>query len=140
MVTIKSIMTKKVVTLASSAFVVTAAKAMTKNKVSCVIVTERGIPIGMVTERDITRKLVAKGKLASGVRVNTIMTTPLRTIDVDSDFMKASTILKKYKIRRLPVLKAERLVGIVTQTDLLQASIHFIDGIADKISSVVDNI
>jgi len=139
MVYIKDIMSKDVLALPKSISILETAKLMTKRKVSCVVVISKdNIPIGIVTERDITRKLVAKSKIYTKTTLNDLMTKPIKTISDEVDFFKASLIMKKNKIRRLPVVHNKKLIGIITQTDLLYSATKFIKKISKELSETVN--
>ena len=141
MVFIKNIMTKNVLSMKKDDLIVEAAKKMAKRKVSCVVVTnDDKIPIGIITERDITRKLVAKGIPYSNIALDKIMTKPLKTIEDNVDFLYANDIMRKYKIRRLPVVHNRKLIGIVTQTDILNSSVRFIDKISEELKQAINNL
>jgi CBS domain-containing protein len=91
---------------------------MYKKGQGCAIVTRQGKPLGMVTEHDVTWKVAAKGLDPKSVKVSEIMSAPLITIDPDADLAEAAKIMKKHKIRRLAVVKEDRLDGILTAADI----------------------
>ena len=77
------------------------------------------VPIGIVTERDIVRRVVAK-KLPLDTKVSEIMSTSLITVDPDASLKEAAKLMSSNKIRRLPVLKQNRLVGIIVAADFVR--------------------
>ncbi len=97
-----------------------AVEVMLANDIGCVIVTDNGKPVGIVTDRDVLRK----GGLLEGKNfsVGTYMSTPLVTIDVDAPIGEAAEIMTEKDIRRLIVVEHEEIVGIVTQKDLLRGT------------------
>jgi len=86
---------------------------------SVVIVNESKQPIGIVTERDIIRRIIADGKDPTTTKVNDIKITSLITIDPETDLYNAALTMIKYRIRRLPVVKDNALYGIITSDDLV---------------------
>lgn len=86
---------------------------------SVVIVNENKQPIGIVTERDIIRRIIADGKDPKITKVNDIKTTSLITIDPETNLYNAALTMIKYGIRRLPVVKENTLYGIITSDDLV---------------------
>jgi len=84
-------------------------------------VTIKGKPSAMVTERDILEKVVATGVDASRISVKRIMSKPLITVGRNLSIIEAIMLMRRKKIRRLPVLDKGRLIGIVTERDLLKA-------------------
>ena len=114
---VKDIMTKTVITIETNKTVAEAAALMTQNNVSNLIVIENNTSIGIVTERDFVRKVLANNK-PSQTKISEIMSTPLRVIDPDAPIKEAAQKMIRKGIRRLPVRKDNKLVGIITTTDI----------------------
>jgi len=96
-----------------------AAALMKSHKVdSCFIGSEK--PLGIVTERDIVRKVVAENLHPSKVPVNKIMTTPIVVIDPFASLQNAMEMMGKCHVRRLPVIEHDQLIGVITQKDILK--------------------
>jgi CBS domain-containing protein len=95
-----------------------AAEIMDKKSIGSVLIEEKGKIIGIMTERDILRKIVAKGKNPNQTRVREIMSSPLITIDADEDVLKAGEIMDKKRIRRLVVTENGKIVGKVTANSI----------------------
>jgi CBS domain-containing protein len=109
--------------LGIEATVAKAAKTMCREEVGSVIILERNRPIGIVTEEDITCKVVSKDLKPSTVRVNEIMSTPLITVSADETVGCAAHMKVKHKVRRLPCVdETDKVIGIVTVRDLLTVS------------------
>ena len=113
-------MAKPVITIDKDGFVHEVAKIMTEKGIGCIVVTDKDAPVGMVTERDILQRVVAKGLDASKVKMKDIMTKPLVTINGSIPIINAIRVMEKNKVRRLPVVEKGKLIGIVTQRDLLR--------------------
>ena len=90
-----------------------------KNKGSIVIIDKKDNdkPIGIITEKDITRRIVAEGKDPKTTPANEIMSKPLITLQPETYIRTAAELMAKYKIRRLPIVKDNQLLGIVTASD-----------------------
>jgi CBS domain-containing protein len=73
---------------------------------------------GMITDRDITVKVVAQGKDASQVKAGELGDGPPVTVDADADAEAVVRVMEQNQIRRVPVLEDKRLVGIVSQADV----------------------
>ena len=114
---VKDFMTKTVITIETNKTVTEAAALMTQNNVSNLIVIENNTPTGIVTERDFVRKVLANNK-PSQTKISEIMSTPLRVIDPDAPIKEAAQKMLRKGIRRLPVIKDNKLVGIITTTDI----------------------
>jgi CBS domain-containing protein len=89
-----------------------------KNKSSVIILNELKHPVGIITERDIVRRLVFESKDAKLTFVSEIMSSPLISLNDDAYIYDAAFAMSKYSIRRLPIIKDNVLLGIVTATDL----------------------
>lgn len=95
-----------------------AAGIMDKQLIGSVLVEEKGKDIGVMTERDILRKVVAKGKNPDYVTIKEIMTSPIMTIDSNEDITEASRKMSEKRIRRLIVTENGKIVGKVTANSI----------------------
>lgn len=118
---VKNVMTKPVITIDKGSSVLEAARIMSEKRIGCIVVTDEGKPVGIATERDILQDVVAKGLDASKVKMENIMSKPLITINEKMPVINAIRVMEKNKVRRLLVVEKGKLVGIVTQRDLLRA-------------------
>jgi CBS domain-containing protein len=116
---VKDIMTKDVVSICVSNSVFEAAELMGASQVGCLVVMDREVPIGIITERDMVRRVLAK-KLSLETKVSEIMSKSLVTVNPDTSLREAARLMSENKIRRLPVLKQNRLVGIVVASDFVR--------------------
>jgi CBS domain-containing protein len=119
---IRDIMSGNPVMINKKASVLDAVKEMKSEMVGSIIVVEDGKPIGILTESDILRKIVAEEKDAAKIAVEEVMSSPPITISPDANIEEAVKIMGKYKIRRLPVVENGKLVGMVTERDIMQVS------------------
>ena len=116
MPTVKSFMTTNVITIGVNETVLYAAKLMHQQDVGDLVVMEGNVPKGIVTERDLVRRVMALKKPLE-TKVSEIMTDPLITIEDNASIRDAARKMVKYKIRRLPVTKNTVLVGIIVASD-----------------------
>lgn len=119
---VKHIMTRKVIRIDQGKSVQDAAKEMTKHRVGSIIVTKNDKPIGIITESDLKKKIVALNKDSKKVKTKDIMNSPLVFIPSSVDITVAVDKMKKHKIKRIPVIDKEKLVGIMTYTDIARSS------------------
>jgi CBS domain-containing protein len=119
MPSVKDIMTKEVVTIDTSKSVFEAAELMSSRGLGCLIVVIKGFPVGIITERDIVRRIVAK-RSSPDAKVVEVMTKKLIMVGPDTSLKEAARVMSNNKIRRLPVLKDNRLVGIVVASDFVR--------------------
>lgn len=116
--TIQSIMTTKIATLPLGTPIKEAIIQMSKNKLSCIIINEEYKPVGIITERDILR-LAASNKSIDHIKVEDMMSSPVKTVSKSMDIYEAAIYLEKNRLRRIVVADEEgKLLGLVTQTDL----------------------
>ena len=117
---VMEIMTKEPVTVAANATVADAAVLMRQKEIGSVIIVEDGRPSGILTERDIVTKVAAENRQAAKVRVHEVMTSPVVSIHPHEEVADAAKLMSKRKIRRLPVVDDGRLVGVITENDILR--------------------
>jgi CBS domain-containing protein len=116
MVTVESVMTKKALTIESNRTILEAAQLMSQKEVGDLIVVDNEVPIGIVTERDFVRRVVVRGT-PSDSKVSDIMSKSLITISPDSSINAAARKMMQHSVRRLPVVKDHKLVGIIVVSD-----------------------
>ena len=118
MLKVEDVMVEDVVTVDADASVMKAVKIMNKNEIGCLIVTRRGKAVGIVTERDLLKRVIAKLRDPEKTKVRQIMTKPLIVGDPDMDLEDATKLMFERKIKKLPVIEGGRLVGLVSLTDI----------------------
>lgn len=112
-------MTKSVVTVAPSTPVMDASKIMAEKKISCVVVEKDSKPVGIITERDING-LFAKKACDEGTPIEKVMSKPVEIAGMDSNIEYVVRTMIQKGIRRLPVVKGGKLVGILTESDIVR--------------------
>jgi len=116
---VKDVTPKVIISVDVETSVTEAAKVMLENKRGAVVVTENGDPVGLVTERDVSRKVAAKGLHPQLVKVRSIMTSPLITVDMEAPVAEAIDLMLTRGIKRLLATENEKIVGVFTQGDVL---------------------
>jgi len=116
---VKDIMKKEVITIDELESVQDAAQKMTEANVGCVIITKNNNPVGILTERDFVTQIAAKGRPLF-TAIATVMSFPLTVISPDETVWDAAEIMKGKGIHKLPVQEGNKIVGIVTTTDLVK--------------------
>lgn len=119
MPSVKDIMTKEVVTIEAGKTVFDAAELMSNKSLGCLIIVIKGFPVGIITERDIVRRIVAK-RASADLKLTEVMTKDLITIDPDASLKEAARLMSTNKIHRLPVIKQNKLLGIVAASDFVR--------------------
>jgi len=107
------------VALKSSTPVLEAVRAIENNNIGAVIVQDDGRVVGIATDRDFAIRVLGAGLDARTTLLAAVMTTPVTTLSPGDSQSQAIELMQQRNIRRIPLLEAERLVGIVTLDDLL---------------------
>jgi CBS domain-containing protein len=112
-------------------FAIDAVTLMTKKGIGAVLVVSAGRPVGVVSAKDHSKRVVLEGKSSENTRIHAIMTSPVITITPETTVAQAMALMTKKRIRHLPVMDGDRLAGIVAIGDLGRAIIaeqaHAID-------------
>jgi CBS domain-containing protein len=116
---VRDIMKKNVISIDASMTVHDAAKMMDDAAIGAVVVLEKGLAIGIITERDLVRRIIAKGKPLS-TNVKEAMSSPLIVINPDDSVWELAQLMKIRKVHRIPAVENNRLVGIVTTSDVVR--------------------
>ena len=119
-VEVEDIMVDKVITIEADATVKDAAKLMNKHDIGCLVVVGKGKPIGILTERDMLKRVLAESEELKKINVQEIMSKPLTVGKPDMEIEGAAKIMFTKKIKKLPIIEKDKLVGLVTLTDLLR--------------------
>ena len=117
---VENIMSSDVVSVDSSATVKHAAAVMNDAGVGCVIVTDGKKPVGIITERDLVRRVIVQNR-SQDTAVSDIMSSPLVVIGPDAPIWELAQQMKTSSIHKIPVQSNDVLVGIVTATDIVKA-------------------
>ena len=115
---IRDIMEKDVITIENDKTAQDAAKIIAEKDISFLVVINDGIPEGVLSESDFVRKIAAMDKKSSEVKVSDIMSYKFRSVDPTTTIEDAVQKMLNKNIRRLLVTDNEKLVGVITQTDL----------------------
>ena len=115
---VRDIMEKNVITIEIDKNALDAAKLLKEKEISFLVIIKDNIPIGIVSERDFVKRVVAEDKVASTIPLESIMSKKFRWVQPDSRIEDAVQKMLNNNIRRLLVLENEKLVGVITQTDL----------------------
>jgi len=119
---IRKIMVKKVKTVPMDANVQKAVKIMNKNRINCLVVTYDKRIVGILTERDLLERVLEKGKDPKETKVSEIMTRQVLVGKPTMGLVEASNFMFEKKVKKLPIMEKNRLVGIVTLTDIARAT------------------
>ena len=115
---VEDVMVREVITIDEDFTVKEAAEIMNKFEIGCLIGVKKGKANGILTERDVLKRVVAEGKDASKTKVKDAMTSPLVIAEPGMDLAEAVKLMFQMKIKKLPVVDGKRLVGLISLTDI----------------------
>jgi len=113
-------MVHKVITVGADASLKEAITLMNKHEIGCLIVCKNQRPVGIITERDLLKRVLTNIPELPHIKVKQVMTTPLLTGKQDMEIEQAIGLMIEGKVKKLPITHGEKLVGLVTLTDILR--------------------
>lgn len=116
-----------------------ALKLMSEKNIGSVIVMEQGKYIGIVTERDYSRKVILKGKNSENTLVSDIMSTDLPHVHPKDSIELCMSLMSENKIRYLPVFENEKLSGIISITDVVKQTISIQQETIDHLKNYINS-
>lgn len=116
---VEKLVSKKIFSISDQKSVLEAAEEMAGNEIGSLLVTRKGRYVGIITEVDIVRKVVAKGISPDDVSVATVMASPLITIEASESVVDANDLMEQKKLRHLGVTRKGEIVGVLSVRDLL---------------------
>jgi len=118
---VEDIMAENVATVKDRGTVREAAELMDKLNIGCLIVLKGNKPVGIVTERDMLKRVVLEVVDPVFTKVHEIMSKPLVSGKPGMTIEEASNLMREKKVKRLPVLKNGRVVGLITAADFVRS-------------------
>ncbi len=115
---VKDIMNKSLVSVDSSTTVFQIANLMEKGGIGAIIVKKDNIPAGIITDRDFAIK-IATQKIPLDTPIDKVASYPLKTINSTESIIVAANLMSSKKLRKLAVIENEKVIGIITSTDLV---------------------
>ena len=114
---VKDLMTKDVVTIEANNTVIDACHRYKEFNVGCLVVMNEKLVVGILTERDIIERVIIDHRNPKRTTVDQIMTRNIKTVHASARIEQAAEMMKTYKIKKLPVVLNNEIVGILTATD-----------------------
>ncbi|MEM2202318.1 MAG: CBS domain-containing protein [Candidatus Bathyarchaeia archaeon] len=115
---VEDVMVREVITIDEEASVREAAEVMNKFEIGCLIAIRKGKAVGIITERDLLKRVVAEARDVNKTKVKDVMSSPLVVVEPKMELEEAVKLMFQMKIKKLPVVDGKRLVGLVTLTDI----------------------
>lgn len=134
---VRDIMQKNVITVEHNKTAHDAATILKEKEISFLVIIKDEKPVGVISERDIVQKIASEDQKASSVLIENIMSKKFRWVSPDTPIEDAVQKMLNNNIRRLIILEDEKLVGVITQTNLAEflRSKLLINGMLDNIDS-----
>lgn len=132
---VEGAMIEDVVTVDAEATVKEAVEIMNKHEIGCLVVMEKNKLVGILTERDMLKKVLGESRNPETTKVSEIMTTPVITTSPTTNLEEAAKLMFKKNVKKLPIVSEGKLVGLVTLTDLARFQpeiIHLLRRIIDE--------
>ena len=132
MTTVADVMNPDPVSIDAASPVTAAAQKMMQHRIGMLPVVRDGAVVGVVTDRDLVLRVLATGRDATGTRVGEVATDWVATVAPETPLERVELLIEERRVRRVPVVSAGRLVGVVSQSDIArvspQASPHMFQG------------
>lgn len=136
---VEEVMTKDVVTIDCNKTIYDACKIYSQNKVGCLVAMDKNLVVGIITERDMIERVILQDMNPNETKVREIMSSNIKTIHALAPLEKAAQIMKENNFKRLPVILNNKIVGIITQTDLSRTIDAFSDAVEEMVKFYNDS-
>jgi CBS domain-containing protein len=130
---VKDVMTKQARVTEPDSSVKEVVATMNRFNIGSIIVVQDNKPVGMISERDVLRRVVEPCLSPETVVARQIMTHPVITICESASVAEAVKIMAEKRVRKIPVMKKEKLVGIITYTDILSKVLNMISMLGELV-------
>jgi len=137
---IENVMIKDVISAEETVPVKKAVELMSLNEIGCLIVMKKEKPVGIVTERDILKRVLFESKDPEKTKISEIMSKPLIVGKPQMELEQAANLMVEQKIKKLPITQGGKLVGLITLTDILQFQPHLLrlyKTLSDEIANTI---
>jgi len=128
---VEEVMTRDIVKIENNKTVYEACKVYAQRRVGSLVVMDRDLIVGIVTERDMIERVVLQNKNPMKTKIREIMTTNIKTVHALAPLEKAAQVMRENNIKKLPVILNNEIVGIVTETDLTRTIDAFSEAVEE---------
>jgi len=130
---VRDVMSGNVKTVRPNSTILEVVRKMNRFDVGSVVVVEGDRPVGIITERDILRRVLEVTLAPEALKAKEIMSSPLVTISDNATVEEAARVMAERNIKKLPVVQDGRLIGIVTTTDIVRNQPKYVDVLRDLV-------
>ena len=114
-----------------------AIRAMDRFKVGALMVIDKGKLVGIISERDYTRKVVLKDRSSKSTKVSEIMSRKVTQVDPEANLEKCMNVMGNNRVRHLPVVEKGKVLGVISSTDLLLLTVSQKDHIIEQLERYI---
>ena len=130
---VKDVMSSPAITVPEGTPINKTAQLMNKNRVGCIIVAGKdGKALGIITESDLVRRVLAKNLTANKLTAKEVMSAPLITVEPDDPITETARRMNKLRVRRMGVIYKGNLVGIISSKDILAVTPELLENMQEK--------
>ena len=119
METVRDIINKKLLNFDENTSVDKVAKALGRYDVGCAIITRNKKPVGIITERDMVRRVIARNLDSKKLKAKQIMTSPVESLNHNTNIYYAGKVMREKGYQRYPVVSDGKIIGVITQSDII---------------------
>ncbi len=124
---VRDVMSKNVKTVRPNSTINEVVRKMNKFEIGSIVVADGQKPIGIITERDILRRVLEVTVASEAMKAKEIMSAPILTIDSQATAEEAATLMNSKRIKKIPVVEEGKLIGIVTSTDIVRTEPRLVE-------------
>jgi CBS domain-containing protein len=112
------------------------AELMARHRIAALVVTENGVPVGLLSERHVVEVFAHEGKLADGMRIRQVIDRRLIAVTPDDTIKRAMSLMTHMRIRHLPVMDETELVGILSLGDVVKQRLEELEAEANVLRDI----
>ncbi len=131
-ITVEDAMTKVIITVGPDEPVTEVAKKMKVKDIGSMLVCDKNRLLGLITSEDLVKRVIIPNKDLKKIKAKDVMTKKLVTTPVDEDVIEAIRIMLEKKVKRLPVVDGKRVVGVLTDGDILRMAPGLVESLVDR--------
>lgn len=131
-ITVEDAMTKKIISVSPSESVINVAKKMNEKDIGSMLVCDKNKIVGLITSEDIVKRVIVLNKDPAKLNAKDVMTKKLVTVRLDDDLAEAIRIMIDKSVQRLPVVDGKKLVGLLTDGDILRMAPHLVESLVES--------
>ena len=124
---VRDVMSKNVKTVRPNSTINEVVRKMNKFEIGSIVVADGEKPVGIITERDILRRVLEVTVASEAMKAKEIMSAPILTIDSEATTEEAATLMNSERIKKIPVVEEGKLIGIVTSTDIVRTEPRLVE-------------